>query len=208
MGRFLRQEPQAAPLRRSAGGTSEHEKLCRARDQCREILRFVNEAVKQTENRQRVEGYQKRLDTTSLERASNPLAAEFKVRGRERSARRHTPRPGPRRAGVLGAGDVGCVGQGALRALVPWPAFPDRCRWTVLPVRTSFSLSRDSRPGCRPQVKAQRFREGAGRGGGREGRGRPEEGGRDTQARAVGTSPAQDARLHGGLYLSVSLTRG
>lgn len=65
----------------SVGGTSEHEKLCRARDQCREILKYVNEAVKQTENRHRLEGYQKRLDTTSLERASNPLAAEFKVGG-------------------------------------------------------------------------------------------------------------------------------
>ncbi|XP_038624183.1 rho guanine nucleotide exchange factor 11 [Tachyglossus aculeatus] len=56
----------------------EREKLGRARDRCREILRFVNEAVKQAENRHRLEGYQRRLDTTSLERASNPLAAEFK----------------------------------------------------------------------------------------------------------------------------------
>ncbi|KAK2489079.1 hypothetical protein MC885_018961 [Smutsia gigantea] len=62
----------------SPSGTTEHEKLCQARDQCREILKYVNEAVKQTENRHRLEGYQKRLDTTSLERASNPLAAEFK----------------------------------------------------------------------------------------------------------------------------------
>ncbi|XP_035168823.1 rho guanine nucleotide exchange factor 11-like, partial [Oxyura jamaicensis] len=59
-------------------GTSEHEKLCRARDQCRDILKYVNEAVKQAENRHRLEGYQKRLDATSLERTSNPLAAEFK----------------------------------------------------------------------------------------------------------------------------------
>lgn len=66
---------------RLVGGTSEHEKLCRARDQCREILKFVNEAVKQTENRHRLESYQKRLDATALERASNPLAAEFKVGG-------------------------------------------------------------------------------------------------------------------------------
>ncbi|XP_022346875.1 rho guanine nucleotide exchange factor 11 isoform X5 [Enhydra lutris kenyoni] len=65
-------------LKHTEGGTPEHEKLCRARDQCREILKYVNEAVKQTENRLRLEGYQKRLDTTSLERASNPLAAEFK----------------------------------------------------------------------------------------------------------------------------------
>ncbi|XP_031230140.1 rho guanine nucleotide exchange factor 11 isoform X4 [Mastomys coucha] len=65
-------------IKHTEGGTSEHEKLCRARDQCREILKFVNEAVKQTENRYRLEGYQKRLDATALERASNPLAAEFK----------------------------------------------------------------------------------------------------------------------------------
>ncbi|XP_060234539.1 rho guanine nucleotide exchange factor 11 isoform X12 [Meriones unguiculatus] len=65
-------------IKHTEGGTSEHEKLCRARDQCREILKFVNEAVKQTENRHRLEGYQKRLDATALERASNPLAAEFK----------------------------------------------------------------------------------------------------------------------------------
>ncbi|NXF78005.1 ARHGB factor, partial [Sclerurus mexicanus] len=58
--------------------SSEHEKLCRARDQCRDILRNVNEAVKRAENRHRLEGYQKRLDTTSLERTSNPLAAQFK----------------------------------------------------------------------------------------------------------------------------------
>lgn len=80
--RFLRRDPSAPPLPHFTGGTSEHEKLCRARDQCREILKYVNEAVKQTENRHRLEGYQKRLDTTSLERASNPLAAEFKVAGR------------------------------------------------------------------------------------------------------------------------------
>ncbi|XP_074079269.1 rho guanine nucleotide exchange factor 11-like isoform X5 [Macrotis lagotis] len=60
------------------GNSLEYQKLCRARNQCREILKYVNEAVKETENRHRLESYQKRLDTTSLERASNPLAAEFK----------------------------------------------------------------------------------------------------------------------------------
>uniref|UniRef100_A0A8C3BWV9 Rho guanine nucleotide exchange factor 11 n=1 Tax=Cairina moschata TaxID=8855 RepID=A0A8C3BWV9_CAIMO len=65
-------------LKHTEAGTSEHDKLCRARDQCRDILKYVNEAVKQAENRHRLEGYQKRLDATSLERTSNPLAAEFK----------------------------------------------------------------------------------------------------------------------------------
>ncbi|KAJ6652418.1 hypothetical protein lerEdw1_011536 [Lerista edwardsae] len=65
-------------LRHTHGGTAEHQKLSRARDQCREILRYVNEAVKRAENQHRLEAYQKRLDATSLERTSNPLAAEFK----------------------------------------------------------------------------------------------------------------------------------
>ncbi|XP_040981892.1 rho guanine nucleotide exchange factor 11 isoform X8 [Aquila chrysaetos chrysaetos] len=65
-------------IKHTEAGTSEHDKLCRARDQCRDILKYVNEAVKQAENRHRLEGYQKRLDATSLERTSNPLAAEFK----------------------------------------------------------------------------------------------------------------------------------
>lgn len=87
-----------------AGGTSEYEKLCRARDQCREILKYVNEAVRHAENRHRVEGYQKRLDTTSLDRASNPLAAEFKVGARGVAS-------SPRRR-VLGRARSGGRGQG------------------------------------------------------------------------------------------------
>ncbi|NXG67056.1 ARHGB factor, partial [Hemiprocne comata] len=65
-------------IKHTQADTLEHEKLCRARDQCRDILKYVNEAVKRAENRHRLEGYQKRLDTTSLERTSNPLAAQFK----------------------------------------------------------------------------------------------------------------------------------
>lgn len=94
-----RQEPLTATSAPPAGGTPEHEKLCRARDQCREILKYVNEAVKQTENRLRLEGYQQRLDTTSLERASNPLAAEFKVGA--------GPGPGGTRGGWQGQSGTG-----------------------------------------------------------------------------------------------------
>ncbi|XP_068851369.1 rho guanine nucleotide exchange factor 11-like isoform X2 [Aphelocoma coerulescens] len=59
-------------------GSPEQEKLCRARDQCRDVLRFVNDAVRRAENRHRLQGYQRRLDTAALERTSNPLAAEFR----------------------------------------------------------------------------------------------------------------------------------
>ncbi|XP_025029061.1 rho guanine nucleotide exchange factor 11 isoform X2 [Python bivittatus] len=65
-------------IKHTSGQTLEHRKLCRARDHCREVLRYVNEAVKQAENQHRLEAYQKRLDATSLERTSNPIATEFK----------------------------------------------------------------------------------------------------------------------------------
>ncbi|XP_063173045.1 rho guanine nucleotide exchange factor 11 [Candoia aspera] len=72
-------------IKHTSGQTPEHRKLCRARDRCREVLRCVNEAVRQAENQHRLEAYQKRLDAASLERTSNPIAAEFKnldLRGR------------------------------------------------------------------------------------------------------------------------------
>ncbi|KAG8449949.1 hypothetical protein GDO86_016580 [Hymenochirus boettgeri] len=58
--------------------TLEHEKLYRCRDRCRDILKHVNESVKQAENEHHLAEYQKRLDTSHLERTNNPLAAEFK----------------------------------------------------------------------------------------------------------------------------------
>lgn len=104
-------QPPLTVLPAAAAGTSEHEKLCRARDQCRDILKYVNEAVKRAENRHRLEGYQKRLDATSLERTSNPLAAEFKV----------TPAPG-------GAGGLGGAAWPTLTPLGfcrAWTSRPD-----------------------------------------------------------------------------------
>ncbi|XP_066465252.1 rho guanine nucleotide exchange factor 11 isoform X3 [Eleutherodactylus coqui] len=65
-------------IKHTDAGTPEYEKLCRCRDRCRDILKFVNESVKQRENEYRLGEYQKRLDSTSLERSNNPLAAEFK----------------------------------------------------------------------------------------------------------------------------------
>ncbi|TRZ05465.1 hypothetical protein HGM15179_021642, partial [Zosterops borbonicus] len=59
-------------------GSVEQEKLLRARDQCRDIVRFVNDAVRGAENRQRLQEHQRRLDTSALERSSHPLAAQFR----------------------------------------------------------------------------------------------------------------------------------
>ncbi|XP_041429472.1 rho guanine nucleotide exchange factor 11 isoform X5 [Xenopus laevis] len=65
-------------LKHTDSGTQEHEKLYRCRDRCRDILKYVNESVKQAENEHRLAEYQKRLDASHLERSNNPLAAEFK----------------------------------------------------------------------------------------------------------------------------------
>uniref|UniRef100_A0A8C5QZ81 Rho guanine nucleotide exchange factor 11 n=1 Tax=Leptobrachium leishanense TaxID=445787 RepID=A0A8C5QZ81_9ANUR len=65
-------------LKHTEAGTPDQEKLYRCRDRCRDILKYVNESVKQAENEHRLAEYQKRLDATSLERSNNPLAAEFK----------------------------------------------------------------------------------------------------------------------------------
>ncbi|KAM5129166.1 rho guanine nucleotide exchange factor 11 isoform 2-T2 [Mantella aurantiaca] len=65
-------------IKHTDASSLEYEKLYRCRDRCRDILKYVNESVKQRENGYRLAEYQKRLDTTSLERTSNPLAAEFK----------------------------------------------------------------------------------------------------------------------------------
>ncbi|XP_041087848.1 LOW QUALITY PROTEIN: rho guanine nucleotide exchange factor 11 [Polyodon spathula] len=45
---------------------------------CRGILKLVNQAVKETENRHRLDQYQRKLDLTPLERTTNPVAAQFK----------------------------------------------------------------------------------------------------------------------------------
>nr|XP_054509180.1 rho guanine nucleotide exchange factor 11 [Agelaius phoeniceus] len=54
------------------GGSAEQQKLLRAREQSRDVLRAVNEAVRRAENRQRLQEHQRRLDTSALERTSNP----------------------------------------------------------------------------------------------------------------------------------------
>ncbi|XP_068030845.1 rho guanine nucleotide exchange factor 11 [Anomalospiza imberbis] len=65
-------------LKCTPAGSPEQEKLLRARERSRAVLRAVNEAVRRAENRQRLQELQRRLDTSGLERSSNPLAAEFR----------------------------------------------------------------------------------------------------------------------------------
>ncbi|MFT7818557.1 rho guanine nucleotide exchange factor 12 isoform X1 [Arapaima gigas] len=56
----------------------EKEKVKRAGECCRQILNYVNQAVKESENKQRLEDYQRRLDLSSLKQSENTLISEFK----------------------------------------------------------------------------------------------------------------------------------
>ncbi|KAG5268324.1 hypothetical protein AALO_G00211320 [Alosa alosa] len=57
----------------------EKEKVKSAADCCRRILSYVNQVVKEAENKQRLEDYQRRLDLSSLKQSENPMISEFKT---------------------------------------------------------------------------------------------------------------------------------
>ncbi|XP_061073106.1 rho guanine nucleotide exchange factor 12 isoform X2 [Conger conger] len=56
----------------------EKEKVKRAGECCKKILNYVNQAVKEAENKQRLEDYQRRLDLSSLKQNEHPMIAELK----------------------------------------------------------------------------------------------------------------------------------
>ncbi|XP_061136953.1 rho guanine nucleotide exchange factor 12 isoform X4 [Syngnathus typhle] len=56
----------------------EKDKVKQAADCCRKILNHVNQAVKEAEDKQRLEDYQRRLDLSSLKQTDNPMILELK----------------------------------------------------------------------------------------------------------------------------------
>ncbi|XP_028274909.1 rho guanine nucleotide exchange factor 12 isoform X2 [Parambassis ranga] len=56
----------------------EKDKVKQAADCCRKILSHVNQAVKESEDKQRLEDYQRRLDLSSLKQTDNPMIQELK----------------------------------------------------------------------------------------------------------------------------------
>uniref|UniRef100_A0A8C4L2C1 Rho guanine nucleotide exchange factor 12 n=1 Tax=Equus asinus asinus TaxID=83772 RepID=A0A8C4L2C1_EQUAS len=56
----------------------EREKVKKAADHCRQILNYVNQAVKEAENKQRLEDYQRRLDTSNLKLSEYPNVEELR----------------------------------------------------------------------------------------------------------------------------------
>uniref|UniRef100_A0A8C6PJ39 Rho guanine nucleotide exchange factor 12 n=1 Tax=Nothobranchius furzeri TaxID=105023 RepID=A0A8C6PJ39_NOTFU len=56
----------------------EKQKVKQAAECCRRILSHVNQAVKESEDKQKLEDYQRRLDLSTLKQTDNPLIAELK----------------------------------------------------------------------------------------------------------------------------------
>ncbi|XP_070699506.1 rho guanine nucleotide exchange factor 12-like [Pempheris klunzingeri] len=56
----------------------EREKVKKAEECCKKILNHVNQAVKEAENKLRLEDYQRRLDLSSLKQSENPMILELK----------------------------------------------------------------------------------------------------------------------------------
>ncbi|CAI5792893.1 Hypothetical predicted protein, partial [Podarcis lilfordi] len=57
--------------------TWEHQYLCLARDECKEILEGIQEELRPAENHGRLDASPKRLDARSLWKSSHPLARQF-----------------------------------------------------------------------------------------------------------------------------------
>ncbi|XP_059207320.1 rho guanine nucleotide exchange factor 12-like isoform X2 [Centropristis striata] len=60
------------------GDGEEREKVKKAAECCKKILNHVNQAVKEAENKQRLEDYQRRLDLSSLKQSENPMILELR----------------------------------------------------------------------------------------------------------------------------------
>ncbi|KAI5085247.1 rho guanine nucleotide exchange factor 11, partial [Silurus meridionalis] len=65
-------------IKHTEAGSPDLQPLLRAQACCRGILQAVNEVVRETEHRQLLSQYQRRLDLSPLERQTNPAAAPFK----------------------------------------------------------------------------------------------------------------------------------
>ncbi|KAL6098341.1 arhgef12 [Pungitius sinensis] len=65
-------------IAKNTGDGEERQKVKRAAECCKKILNHVNQAVKEAENKQRLEEYQKRLDLSSLKQSENPMILELR----------------------------------------------------------------------------------------------------------------------------------
>ena len=73
--------------------SDEYELLQRAHACSKEILNYVNQAVRDCENHQKLVNFQRRLDKRSIENSTHPVILEYKVKPPPQStSHTHTPR--------------------------------------------------------------------------------------------------------------------
>ena len=65
--------------------SEEYELLQRAHTRSKEILNYVNHAVRDCENHQKLVDFQRRLDKRSIENSTHPVILEYKVISLENS---------------------------------------------------------------------------------------------------------------------------
>ncbi|XP_030833965.1 interaptin isoform X2 [Strongylocentrotus purpuratus] len=65
-------------LKYTPAKSPEYERLGRALEKSKEILSYVNQAVKECENRWRLIDYDTRMDRTPLDKSNNPLVTDYK----------------------------------------------------------------------------------------------------------------------------------
>lgn len=75
----MRETTPGAPAA-PTGPTDELNRLRRSVERSKEILNFVNLAVKEAEDNSRLQELQKRLDKTAFEKMDHPVSIEFRVR--------------------------------------------------------------------------------------------------------------------------------
>ncbi|XP_058489687.1 rho guanine nucleotide exchange factor 12 isoform X2 [Solea solea] len=78
MQRFTKYPLLLENIAKYTDNTVEKDKVKQAADCCRKILNHVNHALKVSEDKQRLEDYQRRLDLSSLKQTDNPMILELK----------------------------------------------------------------------------------------------------------------------------------
>nr|XP_046265862.1 rho guanine nucleotide exchange factor 12-like isoform X2 [Scatophagus argus] len=78
MQRFTKYPLMLENIAKCTEDGDEREKVKKAGECCKKILNHVNQAVKEAEDKQKLEEYQRRLDMSSLKQSENPMILELK----------------------------------------------------------------------------------------------------------------------------------
>lgn len=75
----MRESPPTGGPAAPSSASDELCKLKRSVERSKEILNYVNRAVKEAEDAARLQDLQRRLDKTAFDKTENPISMEFRV---------------------------------------------------------------------------------------------------------------------------------